>query len=452
MEEALEKLHEGEMDVYLTLDSFSDPETTTPICWIGSSDFYFAIKQGRQDLLDDLNVAMNKIRDEDKYYNDMMVEKYMRITSANLSLTPRERAWLSEHGPVIVGYQDDYMAFCDADANGELTGALKDYLALAAKSLSFGQLEFKTVAYPTKAAVVEALQRGDIDCMFPANLTDSDAEIMGAIISPPVMTTEVYAVVRQAEQQTFVIKEDLKAAVDQNNTIFDMFLSDHFPGMSVTYYDDTPACLRAVADRQVDCLMISNYRYSAIRSLCDRLKLTTVPTGVDLSYGFAIRQGETELYSLLARITKLVHASNVSAALNFYSTEDARAGFGDFIRDNLAAVIAIIAAVVIVILLLILRNVRSAQRAAADERLIRATEHDELTGLYNRSFFYEFANRIHRDNPDKPMDSVVVNIDQFHSVNELNGREFGDRVLMALGAEILGFLWCTMKRCWSAST
>lgn len=173
--------------------------------------------------------------------------------------------------------------------------------------------------------------------MFPANLTDSDAENMGAIIYPAVMTTEVYAVVRQAEQQTFVIKEDLKAAVDQNNTIFDMFLSDHFPGMSVTYYDDTPACLRAVANGEVDCLMISNYRYSTIRGLCDKLKLTTVPTGVDLSYGFAIRQGKTELYSLLARITKLVPISNVSAALNYYSTENVRVGFGDFIRDNLAA-------------------------------------------------------------------------------------------------------------------
>ena len=167
VEEALEKLHDGEMDVYLALDSFGDPETTTPICWIGSSDFYFAIKRDRQDLLDEMNVAMNKIRDEDKYYNDLMVEKYMRTTSANLSLTPKERGWLDEHGPIVVGYQDDYMAFCDADANGELTGALKDYIALAAKSLSFGQLEFRTVAYPTKAAVVEALQRGEITACSP---------------------------------------------------------------------------------------------------------------------------------------------------------------------------------------------------------------------------------------------------------------------------------------------
>ena len=38
------------------------------------------------------------------------------------------------------------------------------------------------------------------------------------------------------------------------------------------------------------------------------------------------------------------------------------------------------------------------------------------------------------------MDCIVIDIDQFHSVNELNGREFGDQVLKALGEEIRAFL------------
>ena len=440
VEEALQMLADGEMDVYLALDSYGNPETTTPIAWIGSSDFYFVVNDSRPDLMGELNVAMARIRDEDKYYNEQLNEKYTKTTNANLSLTINERNWLTGHGPIRVGYQDDYMAFCATDDNGELTGALKDYLALASKSFGSIQLDFKAVAYPTKAAVMEALQAGEIDCMFPANLTDSDAENMDAIISPPVMTTEVYAVVRQAEQQTFVIKKDLQAAVDQNNTIFDMFLSDHFPGMNSTYYADTPTCLQAVADGSVDCLMISNYRFNSIRGLCDRLRLTTVPTGVDLSYGFAIREGETELYSILTRITRLVPASNVSAALNYYSTKDSRVSFLDFVRDNLAAVIAVIAAVVIVILLLVLRNLRAEQRATAGEKLISAVEHDALTGLYTQDFFFEYANRFFKEHPDTPADAVAVDIDQFHSVNELNGRDFGDRVLTALGEEIRAFL------------
>ena len=296
------------------------------------------------------------------------------------------------------------------------------------------------MAYPTKAAVIEALEKGEVDCMFPANLTDSDAENMKAIITPPVTTTEVYAVVREPEQQSFVIKKDLKAAVDQNNTIFDMFLSDHFPSMKVSYYPDTRTCLQAVANADVDCLMISNYRYNSIRALCEQLHLTTVPTGVDLSYGFAICEGNTELYSILTRVSRLVPNSSVSAALNYYSTQDTKVGFVEFVQDNLAAVIAVIAVVVIAFLLLILRNMRARQRAEEKEKLLSSVEHDKLTGLYNRTFFFEYANRLHREHPDRKMDAVVMNIEQFHTVNELQGREVGDQVLRAIGKAIRDFL------------
>ena len=34
------------------------------------------------------------------------------------------------------------------------------------------------------------------------------------------------------------------------------------------------------------------------------------------------------------------------------------------------------------------------------------------------------------------MDAIVLNIEQFHSVNALNGRAFGNQVLCALGSEI----------------
>ena len=73
-------------------------------------------------------------------------------------------------------------------------------------------------------------------------------------------------------------------------------------------------------------------------------------------------------------------------------------------------------------------------------QLISAAEHDPLTMLYNRNFFIEYANRIHRYHPDWHMDAVVLNIEQFHSVNMLNGREFGDEILRAIGGEIQAFL------------
>ena len=73
-------------------------------------------------------------------------------------------------------------------------------------------------------------------------------------------------------------------------------------------------------------------------------------------------------------------------------------------------------------------------------QLIRAAERDQLTGLYNWGFFFEYAEQIQRYHPHWSMDAVVINIERFHSVNDFNGREFGDSVLRALGNAIKEFL------------
>ncbi len=73
-------------------------------------------------------------------------------------------------------------------------------------------------------------------------------------------------------------------------------------------------------------------------------------------------------------------------------------------------------------------------------QLISAAEHDELTMLYNRNFFLEYANRLFHYHPEMHLDAIVINIEQFHSINALNGREFGNNVLRIIGNEIRSFL------------
>ena len=73
-------------------------------------------------------------------------------------------------------------------------------------------------------------------------------------------------------------------------------------------------------------------------------------------------------------------------------------------------------------------------------QLISAAEHDRLTLLYNRNFFFEYANRLFHYSPRLHMDAVVMNIEQFHTINAVNGREFGDEVLRVIGDEIRIFL------------
>ena len=74
------------------------------------------------------------------------------------------------------------------------------------------------------------------------------------------------------------------------------------------------------------------------------------------------------------------------------------------------------------------------------KKLISVAERDRITGLYSRNFFYEYASRLFQYHTEMHMDAAVLNIEQFHSVNAVNGREFGDSVLKRIGEEIRAFI------------
>ena len=73
-------------------------------------------------------------------------------------------------------------------------------------------------------------------------------------------------------------------------------------------------------------------------------------------------------------------------------------------------------------------------------QLISAAESDRLTGLYNSNFFVEYCDRMFQYHPEMHMDAIVLNIEQFHTINAMHGRDFGDEVLRSIGGEIAAML------------
>ena len=433
-DESLEMMENGELDAYVTVDSFMDPSRAVPMYKIGSSDYYFAVSNKRPDLLEDLNYAMNKIQDEDRYYNQKMFEKYIRHTGANVFLTEQEDAWIKSYKTIRVGYQDNYMAFCAKDeSTGELTGVLRDYLDLAADCMPNTHINFETVAYPTASDALKALRNGEIDCVFPANLNGYEAETEGVVTTPPIMTTEMYALVRISSPNIFDQREKIKVAVNEGNPNYEAFLAEQYPSWEKVYYPDTATCIKAVSKGEADCILISNYRYNNLSRLCEKHNLTSISLGKNMDYYFAIRRGEVELYSIIAKTTSMIPEASINAALTQYITKDAKQTFGDFVKDNMPIVSAIIGVVALIILMLLIQTLKAVKRARS---LISATETDDLTGLYNRKFFFQYADRTYRDHPQRPMDAIVLNIEQFHSINALHGRVVGDVILRTLGSEI----------------
>ena len=72
-----------------------------------------------------------------------------------------------------------------------------------------------------------------------------------------------------------------------------------------------------------------------------------------------------------------------------------------------------------------------------DRQIISSTERDELTGLYNREYFYRYAEQYDHYHKHVAMDAIVFNINHFHMINERFGRARGDSVLRHVGQTLL---------------
>ncbi len=81
----------------------------------------------------------------------------------------------------------------------------------------------------------------------------------------------------------------------------------------------------------------------------------------------------------------------------------------------------------------ILARVRRTIELFEGRRIIHLTERDPLTGLYNREFFFSYAEQYDQHHVDTPMDAIVLDINRFGIINERYGRAYADEVLRRVG-------------------
>lgn len=81
----------------------------------------------------------------------------------------------------------------------------------------------------------------------------------------------------------------------------------------------------------------------------------------------------------------------------------------------------------------IMARIRRVIELSEDRQIISSTERDELTGLYNREYFYRYAEQFDQYHQDMEMDAIVVDVNHFNMINERFGTAYGDSVLRHIG-------------------
>lgn len=333
-------LANDEVDAVIMNDTISSPDAS-PMFYVGSSDYYFAVPKSRPDLMNDINAAMTAIARVNPRYNDEVKANYSAQNSGSSSFTGPERSWLKANDNTItIGYLKNKLPYCTQNDDGEMEGSL----ASLATTLhdKFG-ITVATVAFSNNEQMTKALSTGTIDVALPLFRDYWLAEQAGVILSNPMGTVSLAAIHSSSN-----LNSDLKNIACTADAIVNRFeLENLFPDAKVTEYPNDNEAREALNKGEASCIIVPSTRLKTIRDTYDIEDFQTQELTDTAQLSCLISRGKPVLLGIINK--GIVNAGESLSASSYsptsYSAQESDA-FRLLYRNRI-----VIAAVVICILL-----------------------------------------------------------------------------------------------------
>lgn len=377
-----EALSDGEVDAIIMNDTISSPDAS-PMFYVGSSDYYFAVPKSRPDLMNDINAAMTAIARVDPRYNDEVKSSYSAQNSGSSSLTGPEASWLKANGNTItLGYLVNQLPYCTQNDDGEMEGSLTS-LATTLHD-KFG-ITVKTVAFSNNEKMVEALSDGTIDAALPFFRDYWLAEQKGVAQSNSMGTVSLTAIHVSND-----LDSDLKDIACTENAIINRFeLESLFPDATVTEYPNKDEALNALRVGKARCIIVPSTRLETIRDTYDIEDFETQELTNTAELSCMIPRGKPELLGI---INKGIINAGESLSASSYSPTSYSAQESDtfqFVYRNRTAIATVIICMLLTGIAILVWSLQRAQEArqkadaanAAKTAFLTRMSHDIRTPL-----------------------------------------------------------------------
>ena len=306
-------LANNEVDAIIMNDTTSSP-SASPMFYIGSSDYYFAVPKSRPDLMDDINAAMTAIARVNPRYIDEVKSNYSAQNSGSSSLNGPERSWLKANDNTItLGYITGKLPYCneDEDEDGEMEGSL----ASLATTLhdKFG-ITVKTVAFDSYKMMSKALSKGSIDVALPVYRDYWFAEQTGVVQSVSLGTMSLTAIHTGSN-----LNKDLQnIACTKSSFVNKNALESLFPTATVTEYQSDDEAFDALRKGTAHCIVAPSSRVKTIGDRYDLEGYETVELPDTCELSCWISRGKPELLGIINK--GIINAGESLSASNFSST------------------------------------------------------------------------------------------------------------------------------------
>lgn len=374
---------------------------TSPIYWVSTPEL--------QDLVDDIDYAMNELSEREYLYQErLFLEYYDFDISSNNYISTEEFEQLQAQAVYYVGVQNLHSPFSKYGEDGELAGVAVDFLDLL-KDYTGMNIEIIEIDDDTPQEQLDLIDF----YLFPTQDTE------GQTISAPYLEVSLLLI-------------DHSSTIETAETIgvltyygIDSLGSDGLIMNRTVVEFDSLADMKAAFDTQeIDSMIVSTASLNYIQGDLEDAKFltTTLDSEMDLVITYAKGFDESIITILNKVIGNLDSTVLEYSLLNNASAEDS-GSFWDIMQDNPLVIFGLVAFILLCII-----AAEWSKRRMLDKQI----NYDSLTGGYSLHKFYGEVAKMRHAHPGREFQLVALDIDNFKYINEIYGFAVGTQVLTQL--------------------
>jgi len=343
----------------------------------GSTDYYLCVSKDRDDLLKELNEALQLLRTEEPNFQNLLSLRYYSASINARAFSAREKQWMKENSKLRVGYLDDYLPYSDLDSSGTVTGLVSDLMPRLLEELGIRNLSVYYVEFSSYDEMIEALNSDVIDVAFPVG--------GGLYYAENSRMYQSNAVTNSAPQLVFMGNYSHDTldhfAVNSNNRMQFFFVHAHYPESRITFYDSIDECLAAVMHGDVTSTTMDGLRASDILRNRKYRELSSIQLSFDNEMSFGVMIGNEALLKLINRGLNSISDDTIQELSYRYASRLYEYTIVDLALDNLIPILCILFIIGLIIVLLVIRDnnrTRSEARKLEQSRLLLEKKNEEL--------------------------------------------------------------------------
>ena len=432
-------LENGEIDFY-AIGSRYGTSSLSLFDRLNANAFYCITNKDNPELVKEIESVIQQIMFDSPDFEGTLNAKY--FGQSCLSQTPlynkEELAFIENSETIKVKIFIDQQPSCYME-DGNMQGIWPEYLKLISEKSGIN-FEIENIKIDENSALTYEELINNNYLFLGTDSAIAHNNTSGIITSSPLVNIEISYV----KLKTKFVNNNSTGniiALTQELSYVEPLLTQENPEYKFIYYNDSESCFDAIINNEADIAIQNNFRTSYLLQKPEYAdKLTQIP-GYDYTNQMHLVASEDQkmLITILNKAISHISDDEKNAIVQKELLLHPYAfNFSDIWYKYWEWFVLTIVGIIITLIIYTTMTHRMAKlkiEKHENEMLRHKLQLDEITELYNRTYFFEVAQET-IDQSNEDMCIVTMNINNFKIINELYGMPVGDKLLKEIAKQI----------------